>query len=75
MQADPEPEVGRLDAELAFDGDDVRCDQEQATAGCVGVGSREEGVELTEDLRRQIAEQRANFDACDSRAHTGNGRA
>jgi len=50
VQADPEPKVGGFDIELAFDGDDVRCDQEQATAGCVAVGSREEGVELSEDL-------------------------
>ena len=43
--------------------------------GALGSAPGIEGVELTEDLRGQIAEQGAHFDACDPGAHAGNGGA
>ena len=73
MQADPEPEVGRIDIELTLDGNDVRCDEQQSAARCVGIGAREERIELAKDLRRQIAEQRAHLDAGDPRPKVGHG--
>ena len=62
VQADPEAEVGRVDVELALDGDDVRRHQQQPTARLT-VDPREERVELAEHLRREIAEQCAHLDA------------
>ena len=75
VQADPQPEVGRIHSELTLDGDDVRGDQEQAAARLtVGPSAGKEGVELTEHLRRQVAEQRSDLDAGDPRTDAGHRR-
>ena len=58
MQADPQPEVGRVDAQLPLDPDDVRRDQQQLAAGPV------EELELAQHLAGQEAEHHADL-------HTG----
>ena len=57
VQADPEPEVGRVDLELPLDGDDVRRDQQQLAARTV------EELELAEHLAGQEAEHDADLHA------------
>ena len=51
VQADPEPEVGGVDVELALDVDDVGRDQQQPAGRVV------ERVELAEHLAGEEAEQ------------------
>ncbi len=66
VEADPQPEVGRVDAELTLDVDDVGGHQEQATGvgragGVPVVAEAVEGVELPEDLGAQEAEHQAHL--------------
>src|SRR5215207_607629 len=73
VQADPEPEVGRIDLQLTLDRDDVRGNEQQPTAGLT-FGSGVELVELAEHLGREVAEQRAHLHASDPRADLRHGR-
>ena len=59
VQAHPQPEVARRDAQQPLDLDDVRRDQQQPALRPVGPGP--ERVELPEHLRRQIAQQHAHL--------------
>ena len=62
VQAHPEPEVGRVDLEFAFDGDDVRRHEQEPSGGTVGAVVR---IELAEHLARQEREDRTDLDAGD----------
>ena len=59
VEADPEPEVGRVGAELALDVDDVGRDQQQPAGRLV------ERVELAEHLGGEEAEQQPDLGAGD----------
>ena len=68
VHADPEPEVGRVDAELALDLDEVGGDQHQ-----LGGAARGEVV-LAEDLARHEGQQGAGLAAGDLAADGLHGR-
>ena len=75
---DPEPEVVRVDAQLALGRDDVRRDQQQPAGRAVGgVGAvRREELVLAEHLGREEGQQRAGLHAGDPRAdRVGDGAA
>ena len=58
VQADPQPEIGRVGAEFPFDLDDVRCHQQQAPRpGRIAA----ERVELAENLAGQEPEDEADL--------------
>ena len=57
VQAHPQPEVGRVDLELALDADQVRRDEQQLAAGTV------EELELPEHLAGQEAEDETDLHA------------
>ncbi len=59
MQAHPQPEISWQKAELAFDSDDVRVDEQELTA------TARERVVLAENPRRDECQHRTGLCACD----------
>ncbi len=61
VEAHPQPEVGRVDAELALGRDDVGCHEQEPPRALLAGG---EHLELAEHLRRQPREHGPELEGC-----------